>query len=181
MASLIGSTSLAHSGALMLAYRDFGTQAMAHELIGSEWWQWDSHGDSDPEVKYPIRVVVYWEQTLDETKIAYPVYKRARQDFRYVKRSQATAYLEKAQKELAGEHFSWAEELRNGLKKTLELLKDTHSPSWGLPTEVKIESSGIEMPVFFPSRAALEKAKEPTKEPEGDEQSVPPKSDRAGG
>ena len=75
-----------------LPYSAFGPQAAAYELIGMEWWQWDSHGDSKPR-EYPIKVVVYWNQTKEETEKRYPVDQSKQQDFRYVEYSKGIEYL----------------------------------------------------------------------------------------
>jgi hypothetical protein len=48
----------------VVPYEAFGPQAIAYKLIGMEWWQWDNHGDSRPR-KYPIKVVIYWGQSLE--------------------------------------------------------------------------------------------------------------------
>lgn len=58
-----------------------------------EYWQWDSHGDKDSE--YSIKVVVFWEQTREETAKHHPVDKENLQDFRYVNYSKAVAHLER--------------------------------------------------------------------------------------
>ena len=49
---LAGSAVLAE--ALVLDYADFGPQVAAHRLLGPEWWQWETHGDSDPKTQYPL-------------------------------------------------------------------------------------------------------------------------------
>jgi len=41
----------------VLDYKNFGVQAMAHELLGFQWYQWNSHGDPDPNATYDIKVV----------------------------------------------------------------------------------------------------------------------------
>lgn len=83
----------------MLPYDAFGPQVVAHELIGMEWWQWDSHGDSEPK-EYPIKVVVYWNQSLEETKKRYPVIREKEQDYRYVEYEAAKRHLTEKAKEL---------------------------------------------------------------------------------
>lgn len=77
----------------VLQYDDFGPQAAAWELIGMEWWQWDSHGDSDPNTKYDIRVIIYRGISLANIKRLYPVIEEKKQDFRYLKYSKAIDYL----------------------------------------------------------------------------------------
>ena len=49
-------------------YEDFGPQALSWEHIGKEWWQWQSHGDSNPNTKYDVKVVVYRDISLEEIK-----------------------------------------------------------------------------------------------------------------
>jgi hypothetical protein len=84
----------------VLPYEAFGPQVVAHELIGMEWWQWDSHGDSEPR-KYPIKVVVYWNQSLEETKKRYPVVREKEQDYRYVEYETAKRHLAEKAKDLS--------------------------------------------------------------------------------
>lgn len=84
---------------IIFPYGAFGPQSAAYELIGMEWWQWESHGDSRPR-DYPIKVVVYWDQSLEQTKKKYPVDKTKEQDYRYVEYTVATAHLEKTIKAL---------------------------------------------------------------------------------
>ena len=97
---LIGLLHSVSNGAdVVLPYGSFGPQAIAHELIGMEWWQWDSHGDSRPR-EYPIKVVVYWDQTLQKTKKQYPIDRSKEQDFRYVEYTSAVNHLEKSIKNL---------------------------------------------------------------------------------
>jgi hypothetical protein len=83
----------------VVPYEAFGPQAIAHKLIGMEWWQWDSHGDSRPR-KYPIKVVIYWGQSLEATKRRFPVDRSKEQDFRYVEYSAAVNHMQNAIKEL---------------------------------------------------------------------------------
>jgi hypothetical protein len=71
----------------------------AYELIGPEWWQWESHGDSRPR-EYPIKVVVFWDQTREDTAKRHPVDREKLQDFRYVEYSKAVTHMERIIKEL---------------------------------------------------------------------------------
>ncbi len=77
----------------VLEYEDFGPPIIAHELIGSDWWQWQSHGDSRPR-KYDIRVVVYKNIPLAEVKTLYPVIPLKNQDYRYVNYDDTLKYLD---------------------------------------------------------------------------------------
>ena len=78
---------------MVLKYHDFGPQAAAYETIGMEWWQWDNHGDSDPDYRYDIKIVVYRDIPLHQVKEAYPVLKEKKQDYRYLSYAKAMAYL----------------------------------------------------------------------------------------
>ncbi|GAA5484832.1 hypothetical protein [Haloferula sargassicola] len=97
---LVLSVSHVRAGEEVLPYSAFGPQSAAYELIGMEWWQWDSHGDEDDH-EYPIKVVVYWGQTRDETARRYPVDQAKLQDFRYVEYSKAVEHLEATIKDFA--------------------------------------------------------------------------------
>lgn len=77
---------------VILPYSAFGPQVAAYELIGMEWWQWDSHGGADDR-DYPIKVVVYWDQNREVTAMRYPVDQAKLQDFRYVEYSKAIEHL----------------------------------------------------------------------------------------
>jgi hypothetical protein len=68
---------------IVLNYQDFGPQAMAEELLGPEYWQWDSGQYSQPQ-KFDIKVVVYRNMNLDVVKLTFPVNKNQKKDFRYV-------------------------------------------------------------------------------------------------
>ena len=80
---------------LILKYEEFGPPALANDLIGMDWWQWQSHGDSRPK-KYDIKVVVYKDIDLKKVKIKYAVSRKDQQDFRYVEYKKAINYLDKA-------------------------------------------------------------------------------------
>jgi len=97
--TLILATTTAWTAELILPYSTFGPQATAHKLIGMEWWQWESHGNSKKQT-YPIKVVVYWDQTLEETKKKYPVDQAKLKDFRYVEYSMAVKHMEEIIPEL---------------------------------------------------------------------------------
>ena len=88
----------ARAGEVILPYSAFGPQVAAYELIGKEWWQWDSHGDSRPR-EYPIKVVVFWDQTREDTAKRHPVDRGKFLDFRYVEYSKAVTHMEKTIKE----------------------------------------------------------------------------------
>jgi len=84
----------AHAHTVVLSYHEFGPQAAAHGLIGYEWYQWNSHGDSDPAKDDDVRVVVYRGIPLDEVKEMYPVV-AGEQDYRYLGYEAAIDYLNK--------------------------------------------------------------------------------------
>jgi len=73
-------------------YDDFGPQVMAYELIGMQWYQWDNHGYEEPDYKYNIKVVVYYQISLDDVKRAYPTVK-GEVDYRYVTKERALSHL----------------------------------------------------------------------------------------
>jgi hypothetical protein len=79
----------------LLDYTDFGLQAMAYQLIGYQWYQWNSHGDSIPGATYDIKIVVYQTIPLDKVKELYPVIKELKQDYRYVTYRRALKYLDR--------------------------------------------------------------------------------------
>ena len=90
---LVFACMTSHHRVLILQYDDFGPQAAAWELIGMQWWQWDSHGDSDPNTKYDIKVIVYRDIPLANIKKLYPVIKEKKQDYRYLEYAKAIDYL----------------------------------------------------------------------------------------
>jgi hypothetical protein len=78
---------------IVLDYTDFGPQAMAYELIGFQWWQWESHGDSNPNTTYNIKVIVYKDIPLQDIQTLFPIKPEQKQDYRYLEYSKALAYL----------------------------------------------------------------------------------------
>lgn len=93
-AFLILGASTLWAGEAILPYSAFGPQVASSELIGMEWWQWDTHGDGRDR-EYPIKVVVYWNQTREEAAKRHPVDQAKLQDFRYVEYSKAVAHMRK--------------------------------------------------------------------------------------
>jgi hypothetical protein len=90
----LGACSSANSdNMIVLDYNDFGPQVIASEVIGTEWWQWQAHGDSSPTV-YPVKVVVYRGVSLDNVEKRYPVNPTKEHDFRYVEYQNALSFLE---------------------------------------------------------------------------------------
>lgn len=81
---------------MVLAYSDFGPGVLASNLLGQEWWQWQSEGGDNPATRYSVKVVVYWDVSLDKVKQAYPVVPKKKQDYRYVERDNALTFLDSA-------------------------------------------------------------------------------------
>ena len=90
---LISCASIDHKDNIyVFKYKDFGPPVIATNLIGQDWWQWQSHGDSRPK-KYDIKIVVYKNIELQEVKKCYPVVASKRQDYRYLAYPKALKYL----------------------------------------------------------------------------------------
>src|SRR6185503_18691104 len=85
-------------GLMVLPYSAFGPQVMAYELIGYEWYQWNSQGPDDPATRDTVKVVVYRGVSLDHAKRRFPVV-RGVADYRYVEYGRALRYLEAAHKQ----------------------------------------------------------------------------------
>jgi hypothetical protein len=75
-------------------YSDFGPEIVLYELMGYEWYQWNSQGPDDPEQTDDVKVVVYRNIPLEKVKEMYPVIKD-KQDYRYLDYSQALEHLKK--------------------------------------------------------------------------------------
>jgi hypothetical protein len=109
---------------LILDYSDFGVQAMAYDLLGYQWYQWDSHGVPDPKTKYTIKVIVYKNIRLDEVRQVYPVSKDIKQDYRYVGYSTALKYLNEKIIEIKEVTDPGGDNLFDKMKTTLQNTKD---------------------------------------------------------
>lgn len=92
------AASPSRAGEVILPYSAFGPQAAAYELIGMEWWQWDSHGD-ERDQDYPIKVVVFWNRTRKEIAKRHPLDRAKLQDFRYVEYARAVPHMQRVLKE----------------------------------------------------------------------------------
>src|SRR6267378_3720349 len=79
---------------IVLSYDDFGPQVMSYELIGKEWYQWNSQGPDDPNARDDIKVVVYRNVSVDEVRRKYPVIEK-QQDYRYLEYQPALDLLKK--------------------------------------------------------------------------------------
>jgi hypothetical protein len=107
---------------VILNYRDFGPPALASELIGNDYWQWDSHGDSRPR-DYQISVVVYRNVDLQKVKKIYPVKKEKEQDYRYVEYQIAMEFLDSSIAELQSYKDEIPQKLIDTLTKTRNTIK----------------------------------------------------------
>jgi hypothetical protein len=87
---------------LVLAYDDFGPQAMAGQLLGMEWWQWEAGGSWEIEDRFDVRVVVYRGITEREVVAEYPTLVGLA-DYRYVSYDDAMAYFEENIADIEGE------------------------------------------------------------------------------
>lgn len=79
---------------IVLKFSDFGPPSMSHELLGHDWWQWESNGDSNPKTHYDVKVVVYRNILLEKVKKLYPVKSEKKQDYRYLEYQKALNYLD---------------------------------------------------------------------------------------
>jgi hypothetical protein len=87
---------------IVLAYDDFGPQAMAFGLIGMDWWQWEGGGSWEPGDRFDVRVVVYRGMTLAAVEAEYPTVE-GRADYRYVSFDDAMEYFALNMAEIEGE------------------------------------------------------------------------------
>jgi hypothetical protein len=95
-------SACAHSidqNTLVLDYKAFGPQVIAHDVIGNEWWQWDAHGAPDPTASYDVKVVIYRNIDLASVKKKFPINAEQHKDYRYLEYSQSISYLDKNIKE----------------------------------------------------------------------------------
>jgi len=90
---LITCTNQVNQNTIVLNYSDFGPQVIASEIIGMEWWQWQSHGESRPTVNN-IKIIVFREIPLNEVKELYAVNQYLQKDYRYLKYEKAINFLD---------------------------------------------------------------------------------------
>ena len=102
LAVLASCSNEGRSNAILLDYKDFGPQAMACEIIGMEWWQWQNHGDSRPS-RHDVKVVVHQSMPLEYLKKKYPADPLKKQDFRYLECRKALVWLDEKIEENAME------------------------------------------------------------------------------
>jgi hypothetical protein len=103
------------AGVIVLPYHELGPQVAVHELIGYEWYQWNNHGDSDPNKDDDVKIVVYRNIPLEKVKEMYPVIV-GKQDYRYLDYEAAINYLNK------NEHEPYLEHLQKTKKKIVDQL-----------------------------------------------------------
>ncbi|MBN2366874.1 MAG: hypothetical protein EH225_13580 [Calditrichaeota bacterium] len=84
----------------LMEYSDFGVQSMAYELIGFQWYQWESHGAPDPNIKYNIKVVVYRNISLEEVQKLYTVNRNKKEDYRYIEYGNVMRYIDRQMKQI---------------------------------------------------------------------------------
>jgi hypothetical protein len=107
---------------IVLKYQDFGPQIMSHELIGMEWYQWNSQGPDDPNARDDVKVVVYRNLPLDEVKKRYPVVEQ-KQDYRYLGYQAALNLLNKYEANpFWNEYPDTKEKMKQTREKVLEQL-----------------------------------------------------------
>jgi hypothetical protein len=83
----------------VMRYSDFGPPSSSYELLGSEWYQWNSQGLDDPNDRDDVKIVIYRNVDLPTVKRTYPVFK-GKSDYRYIEFTEAMDFLEKRIEEL---------------------------------------------------------------------------------
>ena len=96
---------------LILSYDDFGPQAIAWETFGMQWWQWDNHGDGDPNTKYDIKIAIYRDIPLHKVKERFPAVQETKQDYRYIEYNAALRYLDKNILDYEEIEAQWAKDI----------------------------------------------------------------------
>lgn len=91
---LAACSSPKQQSSLVLDYDEFGPPSAAFEILGNDWWQWQSHGDSRPK-SYDIKVVVFRNTNQERLEKQYPINQDAEKDFRFIHYDTAIAYLDK--------------------------------------------------------------------------------------
>lgn len=77
---------------LIFDYSDFGPQAMAQELLGKSWWQWQSSEESLLSSE-DVQIIVYQGIPISILKKRYPDDLDKGRDYRYIKYEDALEYL----------------------------------------------------------------------------------------
>jgi hypothetical protein len=96
---------------LILSYDEFGPQSIVWETIGMQWWQWDNHGDSDPNTKCDIKIAIYRDIPLQDVKKRFPVVKESQKDYRYLEYNSALSFLDTKIHELRKINEQWAKDI----------------------------------------------------------------------
>lgn len=91
--TVLSGFNLSWAGSAVFDYNDFGPQALAYETIGFQWYQWNNVGDCDPSKIDPIKVVVFWNESLAAIREKFPVNPKKKQDYRYLSYQDAINYL----------------------------------------------------------------------------------------
>lgn len=111
---------------VVFRYADFGPQAIAYELIGFNWYQWDCSGCGNLREQHDIRIVVYHNINLAKVKELYPII-IGKTDYRYVEYNESISFLNKKIVEFTN---SFRDDTENSdlylwLKNTLRETRDT--------------------------------------------------------
>ncbi|WLQ15957.1 hypothetical protein O5O45_08525 [Hahella aquimaris] len=106
---------------LDMTYQDFGPPSLATDLLGSEWWQWQSHGDPRPR-HYDVHVIVYRNMTENDIRKHFPIDAATEKDYRYLPYSTAMTYLDTNITELASDNESVVQEIRERLIQTRKVI-----------------------------------------------------------
>ena len=109
----------AQRNSLVLEYEDFGPQSAVYDVLGYQWFQWNTHGDPDPRKVDNIKVVVY-RSTLPLSVVSrmYPVEKEKLQDYRHIDCQSALQLIDRNILEIKSNEFEGANLLLKRLKKT---------------------------------------------------------------
>jgi hypothetical protein len=83
----------------VMQYSDFGPPSSSYELLGSEWYQWNSQGPDDPHGRDDVKIVIYRHVDLPMVKRTYPVL-NGKSDYRYIEYGEAMDFLTKRIEEL---------------------------------------------------------------------------------
>ncbi|WP_431689169.1 hypothetical protein [Hahella sp. NBU794] len=100
-----------------LTYSDFGPPSLATDLLGSEWWQWNPHGDPRPR-HYNVHVIVYRNMTESDIRKHFPIDEATEKDYRYLPYTTAINYLDTNITALASDDESVVQEIRERLIQT---------------------------------------------------------------
>jgi hypothetical protein len=120
---MVGCVPSIKTNHVVFNYDDLGPQVASYELIGYEWYQWNSQGPDNPNERDDVKVVVYRGVTLKQIQQQYPVIS-GKQDYRYLEYTQALKHLGKFEQALLeahnAENDSIMKKIRESVKKTRE-------------------------------------------------------------